>query len=567
MQRRSMTAGQCRDVRWRPRPRQKRASAFTQCSPFALLSALYDWVTLYQFSRRNPVFSSRHVPFDSPKPPIRSKTPLDKFRADGNRPRIHGLEKTVVVALSLQLCFLPWALGTMHAWSQCVSFAIAVLGFALALIPREYEEVHRDGPPGRYVPWRKLVRFPAFWIGVALLAYILIQALNPAWTYFSNENSWWVARRAHVSWLPTSVKSPFLIADAWRALMVAATVVMTVSTIWIGLSRRRSLHAVLVVLVLNGVGFALMGIAQKLTQTTDMLWSMSGFPNYFFATIIYKNHAAAYLNLVMAAAIGLALWHRQDAGRRLRRSDPSAVLLLAALTCFVADLFTGSRLGMLFGGITLLLGLSAYGVLLLSQRHVIGNPAPLLITFGLLIIFLGLGLSQVNWTRLSRHFEALFDEQQPNISIDYRNQARSATWDMFEARPVFGWGASAFRYRFPLFQQHYPTIYQSHSWNGQEMVTQQLYWEYAHNDYVQALAEFGLVGGALIFALLAYTIARIVRHRHWAHPIGYAAAIAGGAMAAHCWADFQLHCPANLITFSILLALASSWVALERGRA
>ena len=489
---------------------------------------------------------------------------LDQFRRGPKRLKLHPLEKLLLWIVALHLCFLPWALGTMHVWSQGISFGLSLVAFILSLLPRNYRGEYVDGPPFRFHPSSKLFHFPVFWLGLAALVYILVQALNPSWVYRTNGLSWWLDPIHSVNWLPSGMDTPFGLSSPWRSLILAATALMTVCTIWIGFARRRALHALLVVLVLNGVAFAIVGIAQKLTQTKEILWFIAGKPDYFFATIIYKNHAAAYLNLILASAIGLALWQRHQAGQRLERADPSSVFLLAALTLFVADIFTTSRLGMMLGAAALLLGLGAYGVTLLKQRHTAGSPAPLLVTLGLLIVFLGLGLSQVDWSRLSERFKSLIADRHSSVSVINRVQARDATWDMFREHPIKGWGAGSYRFGFPHYQQKYPRISEEQVWNGQKLVSHRLFFEYAHNDYVQCLAEFGLLGSALIGGIAIYWIVRMARLRFWTHPIGCTAVIATGVTAVHCWADFQLHNPANLMTLGAILAIASNWVSFER---
>lgn len=63
---------------------------------------------------------------------------LSHFRASKQRLPLHPLEKAVLAAVAIHLCFLPWALGTMHVWSQITSLVLATIGFLLALIPRTY---------------------------------------------------------------------------------------------------------------------------------------------------------------------------------------------------------------------------------------------------------------------------------------------------------------------------------------------------------------------------------------------------------------------------------------------
>ena len=73
-------------------------------------------------------------------------------------PHLHAFEKLLLGAVAAHLCFLPWALGTMHLWSEEISLGFSVASFALAILPRQ-------GRP-------RLLRFP-------ILARRRLLALHP----------------------------------------------------------------------------------------------------------------------------------------------------------------------------------------------------------------------------------------------------------------------------------------------------------------------------------------------------------------------------------------------------
>jgi hypothetical protein len=152
-----------------------------------------------------------------------SARPLEQFRATPRRLPLHPLENALLWIAAAHLIFLPWALGAMSWWSQAVSLALAVIGFAVALIPRNYSEELTAGAGFRLVMWPRLVRFPIFWAGLLLLAYIVVQGLNPAWTYMSNDRGWWMQQRSHTTWLPSGVDGRFFFGGGpWRTLIIYA---------------------------------------------------------------------------------------------------------------------------------------------------------------------------------------------------------------------------------------------------------------------------------------------------------------------------------------------------------
>src|SRR6185437_13950716 len=138
-------------------------------------------------------------------------TPRNSLKAQtassGQRTPLHATECRLLLVLCVLLCFLPWALGTMHRWSQIISLAISLVAFLIALSPRTYAgELVGDGAPFRIEPWFKLVHFPIFWIGLGMLAYIGMQIANPSWQYSRSETQWWLVRIKNVPWLPTGME-------------------------------------------------------------------------------------------------------------------------------------------------------------------------------------------------------------------------------------------------------------------------------------------------------------------------------------------------------------------------
>jgi hypothetical protein len=152
------------------------------------------------------------------------------FKSRKKSASAHPLELALLVLVGAHLSFLPWALGTMHVWSQLVSVTLSLAGFILALIPRTHtEDYSPDGRAYRYLPARRLTAFPGFWLGLIVLLYVLIQALNPAWQYIREGDMWWMQRVKPVAlsarWLlgvavdlldVDRAHAPRLVADASR---------------------------------------------------------------------------------------------------------------------------------------------------------------------------------------------------------------------------------------------------------------------------------------------------------------------------------------------------------------
>jgi len=130
-------------------------------------------------------------------------------------------------------------------------------------------------------------------------------------------------------------------------------------------------------------------------------------------------------------------------------------------------------------------------------------------------------------------------------SLEERLFAARYALGMVKERPLLGFGGGTFHSAFPRFKGEHPLG---------------LY-EHAHNDYVEVAADTGLPGLLLLLTLVAASLWRAVRalsDRSEPHVRGAAAAVvmATLSMAVHSFVDFNMHVPANALTFSAILAMA-----------
>jgi hypothetical protein len=262
------------------------------------------------------------------------------------RPGLHPQEKGVLLIVALHLVFLPWAFGTMHIWAQAFSLSLATLGLCVSLLPRTYTPEQAGGTETVVlVPWRRLKRFPLFWIGLALFLLMIVQSLNPAWRFTHDDTKWWMVGTSHVTWLPSSTDTPFGFFDLWRQFIFWTAAWMTICTIWIGVTRRKALQWIAYGLAANFLCVGAAAIAHKLDGTRKVLWLREFKGAEGFGSFVYHNHGAAYLALGVLLILALAAWHQVEARRKLARSSPGMVWLFAGLVMAAATGFSGSRAG------------------------------------------------------------------------------------------------------------------------------------------------------------------------------------------------------------------------------
>ena len=495
------------------------------------------------------------TPYPFPPP-----TPLDHFRRKPERLTIHTTEKRLLTIVAIQLIFLPWALGGMFRWSQLVSLGLSLFAIAVALLPRDYDEATAPGQiPFRLFTWPKLRRFPIFWIGLTFLGYITVQAANPAWIYETDGRGWWLRGVEGIDWLPSGISVPFALGGPWRALVVYSSVWLTVCAVWIGLTRRRSLEILFTTLAANAFVLASLGIAQRALAADKIFWWWQPPADYFVSSFIYKNHAGAFFGLLFSLCVGLAYSHHLRSARRLDKSSPSGLFAFIAIAIAITVLLSYSRAAT----ILLLLFLGVFSLIFFgrrffspssSQRSSLASGVFLLLIFGAFIGFSGWTL-QTN--KAAGRMQELF-EGRNNVhgSVNARLMLNDATWEMVKDRPLTGWGAGSFGFYFPVYQQRYPLLWMG-SWGGR------LFWEHVSNDYLEGLAEFGVLGVSLLFLGLGYAALRALKTAAWANPL--ALCVLGGTLftLAHCAVDFNFYNPAILTTWAVLLFGALRWVELE----
>ena len=152
-----------------------------------------------------------------------------------------------------------------------------------------------------------------------------------------------------------------------------------------------------------------------------------------------------------------------------------------------------------------------------------------------------------------------------NIDRDERTLSSLATWEMAQDKLWLGWGAGSFRYAFPNYQKAYPELWYKRYHNEKGWIGRKFF-RYAHNDLLQFLAEYGIIGCSLLFAALLSLLATGLRG-FMQHPLVVLFLLFGFFCAlAHAFADFIFSCPAYWLAFMGGFALINRIVSLEAER-
>src|SRR6202790_4177302 len=289
---------------------------------------------------------------------------------------------------------------------------------------------------------------------------------------------------------------------------------------------------------------AIFGILQHLTFNGKLYWfremRYGGIP---FGPYVNRNHFAGFAELVLPLRlVPLVLG-------KMRRERWFAVGLLA-LFPLGALLLSSSR-----GGIISFTAELAVLVLLVILRraggkHVLAGAVVLLFAFML-----------VSWLGARQILERFSSMQSLEVTSGKRASMRLDTWHVFRDHPWSGAGLGTLQIVFPTYE----TLYDARIVN------------HAHNDYLEPLAETGIVGAAccvwFVGALFFHSLRRLLlKGKSFSAALHLSGLVACTGFLVHSLVDFNLHIPGNALLFFFMAQLAiaeissSSAIPLPRHR-
>ena len=284
-------------------------------------------------------------------------------------------------------------------------------------------------------------------------------------------------------------------------------------------------------LVLFCFAVSLLAIIQHFTSGGEIYWIRSlkieGDP---YGPYVNRNHFAGFVELT--APVGLALL----AFRGVRR-DLFPLTTLLTIVPVSAIVLAGSRGGI----ISFALEIGILALLVRNQRAVHGARVAVFALVAavtlLLISWVGAGVAVEKFSTLTPHDTSLARR------VSMFHGAEHILFD----HPIKGCGLGTLVVVYPRYETAY---------DGRVV-------EHVHNDYIETLAESGLLGGFLGLIFLG-TLYRQARRNFTAEQAHFSQALHAGAIVAisglllHSFVDFNLQIPANAMLFLLQAFLATS---------
>ncbi len=453
-----------------------------------------------------------------------------------------GLPKVLLYATVALLAWVPLPIGGHADWAASLAAClIGALLLAWCIVATRRSLV----PP---VPW---VLLPAALLMLLVAAWSLLQVtpgiLPEAW----NHPIW--ARAAAAGFDLEGVVSLDRSAsgDALMRLLAASGMFILA----FALARRESDARFLLAAILAIItAYAAYGLADQL-----LAWRLAGaarFNSTVTSTFVNRNHFATYANLGLVTALGFVIepllrGRSEERHERLARRLAATITLLveerryplmAAFIVLLASIGSNSR-----GGFLSLFGATAFVLLLALLVSRVRAGTKLWVIIGSLACG-GLVLWLTGAALLERFGAMDLAEGESRLL------AWQMTLDAIRERPLLGYGHGA-------FLQVYYLLHGVELGNG--------LFDYAHNDWLQAAAELGLVAASALWLALFLVwglcvVGALARRRRRLYPL--VGAGAGCLVALHAITDFSLLMPAVALTFAALLGIGCAQ-ATARSRA
>ncbi len=295
------------------------------------------------------------------------------------------------------------------------------------------------------------------------------------------------------------------------------------------------------VLAAYGAVVAVFALLQGIAPNGKIYWvRVPHLGGRIYGPYVNHNHYAGLMELLIPISLVIAL--SRLAGDKARIAAGVAAAIMVG-TVFLS----GSRGGMLsiFGE------LAVVAFILLRQKR---NLRMAVAAGAFMVVLISL-LFWLGGKELGHTMGSISTEAREEISGGIRLSIAKDGIRMFAHRPVIGWGFGTFPTVYPQFRSFYTNFFVNE----------------AHNDYVQLLAEVGVLGfGTMLWFLVQVFLHARRKLSNWTTDTSGAAALACTlgivGILLHSLVDFNLQIPANAALFYVFCCIAAAPPFLQRQR-
>jgi O-antigen ligase len=342
-----------------------------------------------------------------------------------------------------------------------------------------------------------------------------------------------ISLETHATWLDV-IEASYLIAFFCLTLYI--------------IDSKQKIRILLYVIVLSALAQAIYGAFMILSGTEYAFFISKADINSHIGsatgTFTNRDHLAGYLEMALALGIGYMLSMMKDGGPSggwkvwvrkwsdILLGSKARLRLILILLC-LGLVLTHSR----GGNIGFFSSLPIAGVIFMLFARKKPRATVIFLSSIILLDILLIG----SWVGVSKVMTRL---ENTSIQTEQRDDVYAATLPMIQDYWLTGTGAGTYFETFPAYKT--PVL------SG--------YWIHAHNDYLEILAEQGVIGFGLLAAVVLFALFIIVqtlRRQRSSLALGMSFGSLMGiiALLVHSAVDFNLQILANSSLFMLLLAL------------
>lgn len=323
------------------------------------------------------------------------------------------------------------------------------------------------------------------------------------------------------------------------------------------LTHRERLQTLMQFLTIFGLVLATFSMVQHFAWNDKFYWVRAVESKTSFGPFVNRNHFAGYMELLMPWPVALMLTRRRSL------TEKSFYLFITGWMVVVA-VFALSRGGMI-SIFAQLAFMATFRPRQFDQVETVatasrtGNFVRHSVAAIVLVVTIFGGLAWLGAERVIDRVTAGIEsdlppatsatnaEQTPVQAFSgHRGELWRDSWKIFLANPMIGAGLGAYETALPLHNQS----------RNLGMVASQ-----AHNDYLQALTDAGLIGGMLVICFLLLTARAVLIGLRVHEPLLSNAAFGCGAalfgLSVHSLFDFNLQLLSHSLLFLAFAAIAS----------
>jgi len=438
------------------------------------------------------------------------------------------------------LIWLPIPLGSKHPWAVSIAevwcFSLAIFSL-LSCFRHEVvlPQVFRVARPALFLLALNLawLIFQCLPLPISLLTLLsphaaALQQLNDASVAMAS-----ISLDRHATWLDV-VEASYLFAFFCLTLYV--------------IDSKQKIRILVYAIVLSALAQAVYGAFMILSGTEYAFFVSKADINSHIGsatgTFTNRDHLAGYLEMALALGIGYMLSMMKDAGSSggwkvwLRKwsdillGSKARLRLILILLC-LGLVLTHSR----GGNIGFFTSLPIAGVVFMLFARKKPRATVIFLSSIILLDILLIG----SWVGVSKIMTRL---ENTSIQTEQRDDVYAATLPMIQDYWLTGTGAGTYFETFP--------VYKTSALSG--------YWNHTHNDYLEILAEQGVIGFgllALVVMFVLFIIVQTLRRQRSSLALGMSFGSLMGiiALLVHSAVDFNLQILANSSLFMLLLAL------------